>query len=245
LRARLGLALPRQLGADYIHGRLPEDADLMLDGVEALRDRIVAHGVRELNLYRDYLASAAGVSPEIPAALADVGYHGTIQRYLQSCLGQGFVGFYMGTFLGVEDLARLGGRAYGCFAENVPLDQRMAPLLQYQSLVEAVLSATHGQLDGFERTGTGVAPVFKPETRRRADLELLSRMQAGALAYCNDVLEAYGPDILDVPVDLREVQEPLRVLGEGGCRVSASMARALELETDFNGAVQPFTVSLS
>jgi 2-polyprenyl-3-methyl-5-hydroxy-6-metoxy-1,4-benzoquinol methylase/FMN phosphatase YigB (HAD superfamily) len=244
LRARLGLALPRQLGAEYIHGRLPEDVDLMLAGVEALRDRIVAHGVTELNLYRDYLASA-GVSPEIPSALVDVGYHGTIQRYLQACLGQGFVGFYMGTFLGVEDLARLGGRAYGCFAENVPLDQRVAPLLQYQPLVEAVLSATHGQLDGFERTGTDVAPVFKPETRRSADLELLTRMQAGALAYCNDVLEAYGPDILDVPIDLREVQEPLRVLGEGGCRVSADMARALELETDFNGAVRPFTISPS
>ena len=108
-------------------------------------------------------------------------------------------------------------------------------MMKHSLLVEAFLTAPHGQLDGFRRVGQELRPVFKPETRSSEDLATLSTMHKGALAYCEDLLNAYGPHILDVPVDLMQIQEPLRLLAERELRISSEVASALRVESDFTG----------
>lgn len=235
LSSRLGLHVPQHLAADAIPLNLPDDEALARDTLDVLRGVITAHGQRELDLYLRYCAEMGIDGPE-PCGIVDVGYSGTIQRSLQTVLGKPLVGYYMATFDAATAASHGGGYAYGCFSEDREAWTSKKPIVQHSLFMEAFLSAPDGQLNGFNDAQGSVQPVFKSDQRSAHLLSALAEMQAGALAYCEALLQAYGSSLIGVPLDLALVQEPLQLLYQGKIKVPTEVAQTLLVEDDFTGA---------
>jgi len=234
LQSRIGLSLPQDLGLENIEVHLPEDLSPVLDRLRMLESQIVTHGRKEHTLYREY-CQASGLLNEGAAAVVDIGYGATIQRMLQRLTLRPFTGFYLATFQGASEVERMGGRAYGCFSEGLAPFASSAPAIRHSLLLEAFLCAPHGQVSGFVRDADGLQPIYKADARTADDLSTLIEMQAGANAYCEDLLRAYGPKIMDLDVDLLAVQEPLKRLADREIRIPTHVGHALAVEDDFTG----------
>ncbi len=235
LQSRIGLTLPQELGLEEFTIRLPDDSVRALARLQALETEIVAHGKHENLLYQEYCASI-GILSEASSAVIDIGYNATIQRVLQKLTERSFAGFYLGSFKGARDVERMGGAAYGCFTEGLAPFASPLPVVQQSLILEAFLCAPHGQVSGFTRGSNGLEPVYKSDSRSSDELSALEELQAGANAYCEELLATYGPAILDVELDLQAVQEPLRLLAERDIKVPAQVSHALAVEDDFTGS---------
>lgn len=234
LRSRIGLSLPQdlELGNTDIH--LPEDFSRVLARLRMLEADIVSHGKREHELYQEY-CQASGLLDDAAAAVVDIGYSATIQRVLQKLTHRPLTGFYLATFKGAREVESTGGRAYGCFTEGQAPFASPAPAVRHSLLLEAFLCAPHGQVSGLERGSDGLQPIYKADTRTMEDLATVTEMQAGANAYCEDLLRAYGPTILELDVNLQAVQEPLKRLADREISVPLQVGHALAVEDDFTG----------
>ena len=234
LQSRIGLSFPQDLGLENIDIHLPEDLSRVLARLRILESEIVMHGKKEHELYHEY-CQASGLLNDTAAAVVDIGYGATIQRVLQRLTHRPFTGFYLATFQGASEVENMGGRAYGCFSEGQAPFASTAPAVRHSLLLEAFLCAPHGQVSGLERGADGLQPIYKADTRTTEDLSTLTEMQAGAKTYCEDLLRAYGPPILDLDVNLQAVQEPLKRLADREIRVPPQVGHALAVEDDFTG----------
>ncbi len=170
LSSRLGLDLAGDHSLTDRWVNLPEDEKVVRGVLEELHDRIVEHGNKELGGLVDYL-EASGLSSSHAPAIVDIGYSATIQKHLQTVLGRGLRGFYMGTLAKAVQIEEAGGSAYGCFVEGHPGWIEPTPFLLHSLLMEAFLTAPSGQ------TGAGRASQWasgrlvpdRPSDRRRAE----------------------------------------------------------------------------
>jgi FMN phosphatase YigB (HAD superfamily) len=234
LKARLGVDLEGDLAAKAVS--LPADAKATTRAIEGLRAQIEAQAAPEAQGLTAYLAAEA-VSAK--SGVVDVGYRATIQNGLQKVAGHGLAGFYFGTFpeaAAVEATQADGstGSAQGYFGDRV--DPRgHEPIVEQAILFEAFLTAPHGQLDRFASTDAGVEPRFLETSRTDDDLETLGQMHAGALAYAQDMLRAFGPQIIDLPFSPAAALEPLIAFSEGRLTAPASVLKALRVDDAFCG----------
>lgn len=235
LKARLGVAVAGDLADRAIS--LPADAKAATRAIEALRAQIEAQAAPEAQALRAYLA-AEGVSAK--SGVVDVGYRATIQNGLQKVAGHGLAGFYFGTFPEAEAVEAAQadgttGSALGYFGDRV--DPRgHDPIVEQAILFEALLTAPHGQLDRFAAGEDGrVEPQFLETSRTEDDIETLAQMHAGALAYAQDMLRAYGPQVVDLDFDAATALEPLIAFSEGRLTAPASVLRALRVDDAFCG----------
>jgi hypothetical protein len=173
------------------------------------------------------------------SGVVDVGYRATIQNGLQKVAGHGLAGFYFGTFpeaAAVEATQADGstGSAQGYFGDRV--DPRgHEPIVEQAILFEAFLTAPHGQLDRFASTDAGVEPRFLETSRTDDDLETLGQMHAGALAYAQDLLRAYGPQIAGLDFNPGVALEPLIAFSEGRLLAPTAVLKALRVDDAFCG----------
>lgn len=235
LKARLGVDLSGEQADQTIS--LPADAKSAERAIEGLRTQIEAQAAPEARALRAYLAGE-GVSAK--SGVVDVGYRATIQNGLQKVAGHGLAGFYFGTFpeaAAVETAQADGtkGSALGYFGDRV--DPRgHEPIVEQAILFEALLTAPHGQLDRFAAAADGrVEPQFLATSRTESDIETLSEMHAGALAYATDMLRAYGPQVADLDFDAATALEPLIAFSEGRLTAPASVLKALRVDDAFCG----------
>jgi FMN phosphatase YigB (HAD superfamily) len=234
LQSRIGLSLSQDLGLEDFELHLPEDSSRALARLRSLEPEIVKHGKNEYELYHEY-CQTCGLLNEEPVAVVDIGYGATIQRVLQKLTHRPFTGFYLATFQGASDVERMGGRAFGCFSQGQPPFASQAPAVRHSLLLEAFLCAPHGQVSSLERGEDGLQPIYKADTRTTEGLAALTEMQAGANAYCEDLLRAYGPQILDLDMNLQAIQEPLKRLADREIRVPSQVGHALAVEDEFTG----------
>jgi 2-polyprenyl-3-methyl-5-hydroxy-6-metoxy-1,4-benzoquinol methylase/FMN phosphatase YigB (HAD superfamily) len=226
LRAQLGMDMPVGAPADLLRVRLPEDTAMAVAGLGILQDQVVAKGVAHLEIYRAY-AKSVGLLDDTAAILVGASSHETMQELLRICLGQEFTGLYMGAFAASRDGVRSERKWSACFVEDAPRDFVEAPALKYRQLIAGALSAPHGQLEGLNDRSAEIDLLFEDETRTDTDLDIVSKLQGGILQYCGDLLRYYGSSLLDAPIDTREGQDPLRILGEGGSRAPECVMRIL------------------
>jgi FMN phosphatase YigB (HAD superfamily) len=235
LKARLGVDLTGEQAEQTIS--LPSDAKSTERAIESLRSQIESQAAPEAQALRAYLA-AEGVSAR--SGVVDVGYRATIQNGLQKVAGHGLAGFYFGTFpeaAAVEAAQADGttGSALGYFGDRV--DPRgHEPIVEHAILFEALLTAPHGQLDRFAAAADGrVEPQFLATSRTEDDIETLAQMHAGALAYAQDMLRAYGPQVVDLDFDAATALEPLIAFSEGRLTAPPSVLKALRVDDAFCG----------
>jgi FMN phosphatase YigB (HAD superfamily) len=235
LRARLGYTInwTRRL---VFPVRLPKDREYVQRILRILQPQIVARAAVERAAMVAYCRQV-GLLEEEPIGLVDVGYSATIQHGLQQILGRPLSGFYMATSSRAAAAQQGGGRAYGCFQDALRGDMRPEDFMHRTVLLEALLTAPHGQLARFELDGEGWAkPVFLDGGISQRGFSVLERIFQGGLDYCRDSIEAAGREVLGaVPPARQSAFAAFEAVFAGTIRVSARLAQAMYLDDTFCG----------
>ena len=158
----------------------------------------------------------------------DVGYSATIQSAIQHALGIRLVGFYMAVTEAAAKVRAQGGYAFGAFARG---EEAAAFGGAFGLLLEAVLTAPHGQVTGYARRGLWrrAQPVHVPVDAARSRFVRLGRVHAGILSACLERLSVHGLQPEADPLAM------LRRLGEGTVSVSPEIREMLRVEDRFCG----------
>lgn len=210
---------------------LPEMADTVSLWLQPALPSLLELAEQSRQIWQARLSEATGGEP---AMVVDLGYAGTIQRNLIRLSGEPIGGQYFALRETAKQLDGLG------WAEARYFDGRQDPsgsslILQHDLLLEALLSAPHGQFNGYFRDMSGVVHgEFGEQTLGERGLEALAAVQTGALAFISDVCSAVGTDVVSITLDERSVLEPLRLLAEGSWQ-AGTWLQDLATEDDFSG----------
>ncbi|MBK6741804.1 MAG: hypothetical protein IPG66_02045 [Hydrogenophilales bacterium] len=237
LEARLGANV---LAAYELAGDVDLDAkvclpDMKRDIVERLlgsRADILDVAGREREAYLEYWRRE--VTQE-KVALCDLGFSGTIQKFLMGMTGRKMDGYYFVTTRKVEGLKQLGVAVRGLYGESVSLEETSVPAFDYSLLLEAVLTAPAGQFLCFEGEGATLRPVFKDAGHAQAHFDKIGEIQQGILSFIDDLVEAVGERVYDAEFDKSLVQLPLKLIIDGVWSLGP-MESLFSVEDDFSGS---------
>lgn len=210
---------------------LPEMADTVSLWLQPALPSLLELAGQSRQIWLEHLSEATGGQQ---AMVVDLGYAGTIQRNLIRLSGEPIGGQYFALRETAKQLNGLG------WAEARYFDGRNDPsgsslILEHDLLLEALLSAPHGQFNGYFRDKSGmVHGEFGEQTLGGRGLDALTAVQNGALAFISDVCSAVNTDIASVTLDQGGVLEPLRLLAEGTWQAGAWL-QDLATEDDFSG----------
>ncbi|MGI4748067.1 MAG: rhamnan synthesis F family protein [Janthinobacterium lividum] len=233
--ARFGFVADEKFSLQHTMISLPRDNDLVRCVMELMREQIVVHGQRAAEAFTAY-ARASGMTADIRAGFVDVGYSGTMQSAIQGVLGQPLVGLYMGVSEAAVQVRRLGGHAFGAFAQGDVGSFTGG----YGLMLEAFLTAPHGQVIGYDASH---APVFRHDGQSQKQFAVLERLYQGAEAYALTLMRTYGPDLLDFPFSPEAATSMLQAVRDGRLRLSSELMAGLAVEDDFcgNGEIPVFS----
>ncbi len=230
LLARIGFTPRRPAPADSRRIVLMRDAAIVHCVAELLAGEIVPHVCAQHAGFLAY-ANVCGLTAGGGAGLVDVGYGATIQSAIQHVLRVRLVGFYMAVTEAARRVEARGGYAFGAFAEGGAAAGFGGA---YGLLLEAVLSAPHGQVIGYtqparRRHASPAAPLFDTVAEAARGFATLERIHAGILSYCLARLASHGLQPDDDPLGM------LRRFGAGGISVAAEIRQVLSVEDAFCG----------
>jgi predicted HAD superfamily hydrolase len=135
-------------------------------------------------------------------AVVDVGYGGTIQKYLNRTLGGNIHGYYLMTDERIGDLTRdYDIVTRGCFLERVNLNQPLPRIYKYSFDLEKFLSADEPQVVRYETDDNGhAAAVFRTlSDDERGSYEFRKLLTEGVMNYVCDartIRETMVPDFV-------------------------------------------------
>ena len=233
LHARIGFvpARPPALQARSI--ALMRDAAIVQCVADLLTDEIVPH-VRRAHMGFMAYAGQCGLLDAGRAGLVDVGYSATMQSAIQNILGLGLTGFYMATTDAAGKVGDAAGYAFAAFAEGAEADGFSAV---FGLLLEAVLTAPHGQVTGYDapkrrrkrRSEPVCEPLFATGGTAQHGFAVIERIHSGITGYCLNRLATEG---------LQPEKDPfllLRKLSQGSVTLAASIRQVLCVEDAFCG----------
>lgn len=128
---------------------------------------------------------------DIPHALVDVGYSGTIQGRLHRLLGIPIDGYYMITTTAAHAMAqRHGIRTAGCYGDGLPLESRELGLYRQSFELEKLLSSDESQIVRYRIRETGdIEPEYRQNCVALQSAQgVRARIQAGIMAFLDDAL---------------------------------------------------------
>lgn len=234
VRVRIGVELPEDPALD-LDLELPDEIDIAMTRLDPYRDALVERGLRDLQVYQRYLKHV-GLAESDRCVIADLGYSGTIQRCLETVLPNEFVGLYAAT----SPRARLcAGEVHGLFGEDVDWPDNRNVVLDNGLLLEALWQADHGQVIRIGFDDTGLFALLKSrDPISDTERQQLRDAQAGALAFCRDVVDRFGPDLLSVPVDPQVGSIPFAHLVSGHVSWANGILAQLKIDNEFMGLGQ-------
>lgn len=235
LTARLGADIARlaatRLGSSAIRSRvfLPEMQRDVLAALDPASDEILAAAQRERAAYLGYWAQETRSKRVL---LADIGYAGTIQAHLARLTSSPLFGAYFALNARADQTGIHGGWARARFHDARAQPDASSPIVQYDLLLESMLTAPHAQFSHMAPGGAETGPRFVAGTEN--DVPCLAAIHEGAEEFIRDVGSTIGNDMLDLQCDPVLVQAPLRCLGSGLWRPGA-WSDALTTEDTFTG----------
>lgn len=215
---------------------LPDDSASLAKVLTLLEPQIRAQASAELDGLRAY-ARQVGFAQDGATTFVDIGYSGTIQHALQRVFEQPLIGLYMVTAPNVAQVREEGGLAFGCFQDALYHDMRPERFMHYTVLLEALLTAPHGQVVRFRLQSDGEAvPEFAPEGVAQQRFARLEAIYDGAQRYVDDLLKLGGTSMLGVAA---EAHAPLMMLAakafDGGVTISDTLLAGLSMEDRYSG----------
>lgn len=231
VRHRLGIDLPHDPVLDR-KVELPAQFDLATSILEPYVDLLIEQGCRDLHAFEHYL-NDLGLQPGDKVVLSDLGYSGTIQRCLESVLPYSFTGLYAAT---TPVAGEVVGDTHGVFGEGVIWPDVENPVMEHGLVLEAIWSADHGQVIRFEMTPDGpAAQLRQPDVMDKSDRRELGEIQEGAIDFCLEVVERFGPEILRQSVDPQLAMKPFAELASQRVDWARNVLANLKVEGGFIG----------
>lgn len=165
--------------------RLPEDRNRISNELLRIKKRILENAERERSTYLQYLKKNAAIGSEA-CAVVDIGFSGTIQKYLARLTGKAMEGFYFVT----SERARnhpLAERMHGCFGSFLK-PKSGNPVYDYSLILESVLTAPQGQLLRFDPGGN---PVFAEHVYKENQWPIVRAVHLGIIDYVRQTIGWY------------------------------------------------------
>ncbi len=237
LLARLGFVPDPALGHQHHLVSFPRDAELVRCAIALMGDEIAAHGAGALHAFTAY-AEQVGLTGPGPLGFVDVGYSGTMQTAIQTALGQPLIGLYMGVSHDAAQVRAGGGHAFGAFADGNVADFTGG----YGLMLEAFLTAPHGQVTGYDDGAVPAAPLFRHDGLSQRVFPILERIYDGVEEYALSLIRCWGPDLLDLPFRPEAATATLQAVRDRRVRLSPELMAVLSVEDDFcgNGEIAVF-----
>ncbi len=161
----------------------------LIELLEALQGEIFARAQKEREGLLRYL-DAKGLFRPGSKAVVDIGYGGSIQRYLNRLLSQPVHGYYLMTDEHTRWIRQMPGVILrGCYCENVTRTPNAPAIYRWSFEVEKLLSGTEPQVEWYEvdPAGGNVQARYRPLTQdEMAPARLREEIRKGALAYAQD-----------------------------------------------------------
>lgn len=220
LRERLGLEDICEDSMEIVH--MPQDLEKVMAVInehgDACMERITEEAVR----YREYYEQETkGYQPE-EICVVDVGYAGSIQYYLMRMNNQPIHGCYLATGYEVKP-PKLGGSCKGLYAfETYPR------LNEIQLFLEAVTSATHGQVICMAKQNGEFVPVMKKTIPRSLQQSL--QMQDAIFDYIDKLASLLND--LEVVFDVELAEKMFEEIAKPGA-LSQKLADAFTVNDDY------------
>lgn len=234
LRLRIGIEdlapFVSRLGEESLFraGELPIDRPRYRDLLGKCMDLLADRAATERELYRRYASSLIG---EHRAALVDIGYSATIQRALATFLDGIAGGFYFVTLDQAHRAGTSGQFVKGCFGEKLNPFTTELPMFKYSLLLEAAMTAPHGQFRGFDADGN---PRYKEHGRGQKHFAQIDEIHQGALDFLGESLAVAGEAFEAIGQHHAAAQLPIQQVIDGGWKLNPA-PEALCVEDDFSG----------
>jgi SAM-dependent methyltransferase/FMN phosphatase YigB (HAD superfamily) len=170
--------------------RLPKEIDVVYEDVLKFKDAIYKHAEKEKKSYLAYLKRME-ISKEIKTAVVDIGFAGTIHKYLQKLTAIDLHGFYFVTGQKARS-NHLAKNMYACFGSFVEFNQGNC-IYDYSLILESVLTVQAGQFIRFDDDGQ---PVFGRNAHTEATWPIIRAIHLGIIEYFSDAFKWFGDALL-------------------------------------------------
>ncbi len=196
LQARLGIdsSESARLGIPDRNVFLPDDTEPVLSILEGFLAQLneVAQPEREALLR---YCKQEGLCDGQPIGLVDVGYSGSIQRWLADIVDIPLTGFYFATTILTREFRNERNRIVTCFESNCSVTVT-PPVYRYALALEAWLTAPAGQLTRFIIDNGVAKPVFGEPGLMQNNFAFPSAVARGVERYITDCafLAKFDPD---------------------------------------------------
>lgn len=212
---------------------LPEMATELTAWLRPALPELLALAASERDAYQQYWRAQVG---DAPAMVADLGYAGTIQANLARLTGARLGGGYFALLPAARQLDACGWAQARHHDGRHATDAR-SPILQHDLLLEALLSAPHGQFLRFRRDADGsrLEPEFAASELTPAGRANLADLHAGTLAFIEDICAITGDDLLALELAPAPILSPLHSLATGEWTTAGDWLQTLAVEDAFTG----------
>lgn len=168
----------------------------LIELVMAFSQEIINNAAKERKNLLNYF-SASQVSTDNVTATVDIGYSGTLQKYLNHLTGKKIGAYYMISFLPCAELINDGYKIRGYFSHLEDRHDRSHSWTKNLDMYEALFSSNTGSLMYFEEKVKGaLTPVFSSIQDCEKERNLMLRdIQDGALKYCEEMVGYFGSNV--------------------------------------------------
>lgn len=159
---------------------ISSDYDAVKKHVNRYKDEIWNNIKRDRNNYLEFLKQ---FDFKETFGVVDLGYHGTIQKYLSKLLNAGLKGYYLST--NYNDINAFGEKNFmeSCYPWEV--NNRAGMIREGILFLESFLTAPYGMITRINENGDMVCDDARGNQKFFKDKE---EIQDGIIAFCNDVL---------------------------------------------------------
>jgi len=244
LEARYGI----DIDADHMDGSLsshrlhdetiylPKEIDAVYKDVLKFKKSILNHAEKEKDAYLAYLKKL-GVSKDQKTAIVDIGFAGTIQKYLRKITDLELDGFYFIT----SPKARknpLANKLHACFGNFVEFG-RGNIIYDYSLILESLLTAPIGQFIRFDESGT---PIFGENAYTEETWPVIRAMHLGIIKYFHDVIKWFGDALLAHEPHVDTAVQFFRLISLNPIIISKSLRDTMKVDDFYtsNGMVNAF-----
>lgn len=218
--------------------RVSDGADLsrLQRLLDALAPVILENAAEERAALVRYLDDNGVTAPGARCALVDIGYSGSIQRYVQNILGVNIPGYYMLT----HEPARWtfeNSTAEAFFTEwDEPRMADSHPLNDHVFLFETVLSSCEASLKRHRYDDKGVWSMdYISVDREPQRLSFMKRIHAGIVAFAEDFIKCADRSFDDLPLGTHLGSKVFFNLARQPSAGDARLFAGLKVENSFGG----------
>lgn len=215
---------------------LPKEIDTVYADVLNFEKTIYRQAEKEKKAYLAYLKNM-GVTKENSTAVVDIGFAGTIQKYLHKLTAMDLRGLYFVT----NEKARnnpLAKKMHSCFGSFVEFKNANC-IYNYSLTLEAVLTAQAGQFIRFDDKSQ---PVFGSSVHTGETWPVVQAIHSGIIEYFRDAFTWFGDALLAHEPQMDTVVHFYRLMSEHPEIINPSLRDAMKVDDYYvsNGVINAF-----